>query len=513
MQVTIHTGSKNENNQDLFNAVIELQLPAKPGHEKPPLHIALALDLSSSMDGEKLVYAKMAAENFIRWMNRRDSFSLVTYATEAAVAFPTSPLADKETLIHELRVQEASGNTNLSGGYLEAVKQLLTAKTPGAVSRVILLTDGQANHGVTDLRQLSKLVSKYQGEGISLSCIGVGRDFDGVLLKALADAGMGNFHFIATADEAPDIFFQEFGDLAGLAAQNARCELEFSANLQIEESFQAIDLIGSNKYAMKLGDMLHGRTYRLPLVLKAEAGERRVNVSSEYFDLAALEFVKHQATLSLAEDQADGVRRNEVDTEITLARIEKLCLEVAASAERGETGEALSQLSAAAEILAKLASRDDARIAALAAKIERLREGLEHNETELVQKQASTNTQITAHFSPSGRIIVKAFDADERLEMSVSRRFRDSIEHIYADKGRHSLIIDLANVVYIDSSGLGCLVTLLRNYRNRQCLMVLAAPNPSVHTLLRLSKLDSFFQVFESVDTARDYIEKEAEKI
>ena len=90
---------------------------------------------------------------------------------------------------------------------------------------MLLLTDGHANVGVTNGGQLTGMAQGIRGERISTSTIGFGRDFDEVLLTAMADAGGGNGYFAEGPDDAPGIFDEEFDGLAAVSAQNVSVEI------------------------------------------------------------------------------------------------------------------------------------------------------------------------------------------------------------------------------------------------------------------------------------------------
>ena len=90
------------------------------------------------------------------------------------------------------------------------------------VNRAILLTDGQANHGITDPAVLVKHAAELAEEGITTTTLGFGEDFNEDLLTALADAGRGNAYHVETADQAPTIFAWELEGLLAIAAQNLR---------------------------------------------------------------------------------------------------------------------------------------------------------------------------------------------------------------------------------------------------------------------------------------------------
>ena len=113
---------------------------------------------------------------------------------------------------------EPGGSTNLSGGWLKGLEELRRADD--GVRRVVLLTDGQANQGVTDHAQLVALAAGTKAQAATTT-IGLGDGFDEDLLTAIADGSGGATYFAATPDDAPGIFAEEFTGLTTLVAQTS----------------------------------------------------------------------------------------------------------------------------------------------------------------------------------------------------------------------------------------------------------------------------------------------------
>ena len=112
------------------------------------------------------------------------------------------PLADHDPEAAGLRVRavETGGSTNLSGGWLKGMEMLSSGVRPQALRRMIVLTDGHANMGVTDSPTLCGLMSAARNQGITTSTIGFDDGYEEVLLAALADDGGGNDYWCAGPD-------------------------------------------------------------------------------------------------------------------------------------------------------------------------------------------------------------------------------------------------------------------------------------------------------------------------
>jgi hypothetical protein len=168
-----------------------------------PMKIALVIDRSGSMSGEKLAVTKISTSQFIRSLAKEDQVSLVTY--DDAVDLVRGPGSPTEGLAQRVEEIEPGGATNLYGGWVTG------AKSVGRGGRVILLSDGLANKGkVTDAGSLSHHASiSYQEYGVTTTTVGVGSDYDEGLMAGMARSGGGGHYFARTAAAISDAFSQE----------------------------------------------------------------------------------------------------------------------------------------------------------------------------------------------------------------------------------------------------------------------------------------------------------------
>jgi Ca-activated chloride channel family protein len=148
------------------------------------------------------------------------------------------------------------GSTNLSGGMLQGYWQVEKAKKSGYVNRVLLLTDGLANVGITDPSELKKIADKkYSEGGIALSTFGLGADYNEDLLTALAETGRANYYFIKQADQIPDIFASELKGLLSVTAQNAIASIVLPDGMECEKVYGYPYELKNGKIEIKLNDI------------------------------------------------------------------------------------------------------------------------------------------------------------------------------------------------------------------------------------------------------------------
>ncbi len=204
----------------LVRALLRITGEAPGRMERPPLNLSLVLDRSGSMHGPKLARAKEAASLLVRRLGEDDVVSVVAYDDEVHTAVGPTPGKQRQELLGRIGTIEPRGMTNLSGGWLRGRELVAEGLADGGVNRVLLLTDGLANVGITDPGRLRDLVASAAVKGVSTTTIGFGADYDERLLRSMAEAGGGSMYYIEAPDQAPAVFEAEIEGLMALAAQN-----------------------------------------------------------------------------------------------------------------------------------------------------------------------------------------------------------------------------------------------------------------------------------------------------
>ncbi len=216
-------------------AVIKINLDALPfqdRNERPPVNLALVLDRSGSMQGSKIAKAREAAIEALRRLNSADRFALVAYDHRVDTLVPSQSPRNSTWIESRIRQIQADGNTALFGavsqGAAEARKHLGT----DYIHRVILLSDGLANVGPSNPADLARLGAALLKEGISVTTVGVGTDYNEDLMVQLADRSDGNHYFVAESRELPRIFASELGDVLNTVARRVVIEIECPAGVK-----------------------------------------------------------------------------------------------------------------------------------------------------------------------------------------------------------------------------------------------------------------------------------------
>lgn len=210
---------------------VALTLRAEPTKEPAatvhPTDALVVLDLSGSMSGQKLSYAKQALHQLINRLTPRDRFGLVTYESDAALALPlTAADGPQSARFHRVvDALETAGGTNMSAGLDLALAELAKRERGGRDARVLLLSDGHANMGDSSAAGLSERARKVTRFDDVLSAMGIGDDFNEDLMSGLADSGTGNFYYLSRVETLASYFDAELKAAAQTLA--SALELQF----------------------------------------------------------------------------------------------------------------------------------------------------------------------------------------------------------------------------------------------------------------------------------------------
>jgi len=291
-----------------------------------PVNIALILDRSGSMDGaRKFVLAREAVEQALRMLNTEDRFALVVYDdTIDVLQRSTSATHDaKRSALQALREVEPRGGTDLSSGWMRGCGEIAEHLSEEGIARALLLTDGLANRGITDRAALAHHAGELRKRGIATSTFGVGEDFDERLLRDMAHEGGGNFYFIETPAQIPDLLTSELGEALEVVARHAALEvvLPRGARAEVLNLFRFTQVRGGNELRVELGDLVSGQDVRALIRVQfapgrtGEQASLRVGMTG---DGAGVERGEGMLTWTYASHvENDGQRRDvEVDREV-----------------------------------------------------------------------------------------------------------------------------------------------------------------------------------------------------
>jgi uncharacterized protein YegL len=226
--------------------VISLTAPAIDWQAKrAPICVIPCLDISGSMMGNKLEYAKQSCLKLIDHLQPGDYAGIVTFESSVQLVSPVVKItqASKDALKAKIGNLRVAGMTNFSGGMTLAVEQANKADlAEGTITRVVMFTDGNPNQGVaTRSADIVTLLDKVIGRA-TVSAFGYGEDAAQDLLSDLAKSGKGNYAFIKNPEDALSAFAKELGGLLSVYAQNVKINLGTHGEHKVTEVLSDVDV-------------------------------------------------------------------------------------------------------------------------------------------------------------------------------------------------------------------------------------------------------------------------------
>jgi Ca-activated chloride channel family protein len=245
---------------DVFTEVTVRATPPAD-HEARPVSMALVIDTSGSMQGPKLDDAKRAAHRFVAQLGPQDELVLVHFASDAS-ATPLMPMAgdgrsDADRFIDSLM---ASGGTNISSALRTAANALAGAH---GVRRIVLLSDGQPTEGEQSKDGLGAIATGVHQDGVAVTALGVGADFDSQVMLTIVDRGGGFYGYLKDASKLDEVLEKELAQARAAFARSVVLRLVPGAEFSVDE------LPGRTV-------VWQGRTAVVPLPDLGRAGEAKV---------------------------------------------------------------------------------------------------------------------------------------------------------------------------------------------------------------------------------------------
>jgi Ca-activated chloride channel family protein len=385
---------------------------AGKGTERPPLNLALVIDRSGSMDDAgKLSYAIRAGKEVVRLLGPGDKLALVEYDDKVKILSPLAPVTDKAALNRLLESLTPGGYTFLSGGLEAGINQLKTAPGEG-IRRVILLSDGLANRGVTNAEKVANIGASAKDKGIFVSSMGLGLDYDETLMQRLAQRGGGQYSYIRDSEDLPAFFRQELSLAAESVTRGFRLIFIPDPVVYDVKCYGYAVSPADKGLNVEMGDLYAGEERQVLLRIKLRPGAG----PAQALGSASLAF-------TLADGSQGGLQTLELPLAVAVVQDE---------AERQAHNAAVKAVTAQAREEALLLAAEEAHVQA----VEELQRGNE-DEARAILRQTGRILTAAAPDSPKIANKAAALAADEelltvagtdaRLQKEMAKRSRNSL--------------------------------------------------------------------------------------
>jgi len=261
------------------------------GQKRAPVNVAIVLDKSGSMTGEKIRKAKEAAIMAVNRLRADDIVSVVAYDDTIEVLVPATKALDKEDIIAKINRLEPGNTTALFAGVSRGAQEVRKFLDKNRVNRIVLLSDGLANVGPSSPRELADLGGSLGKEGIGVTTIGLGLDYNEDLMTQLAIKSEGNHFFAEKAGDLERGFDLEFGIGLAVVAQEIMVRIVCAPGIRPVRMMNATADITDRTVLVSLNQLYSERRADLLLEIEVPAtasGKVRgvANVEVTYANMA-----------------------------------------------------------------------------------------------------------------------------------------------------------------------------------------------------------------------------------
>lgn len=267
---------------------------SRPGL-RAPISMAVVLDTSGSMSGDKIEDARRSVLDLIQNMRDDDEIAFVRYSDTSELVQPLARVGDVRTsLTRRIRQLNADGGTNIPAGLQKGLSALDGARE-GRVKRIVLVSDGLDGTRA----QAENLARRSFSSGITVSSLGIGLDFDESYMGSLARNGHGNFAFVNEKESVAAFLKHELDETATTTIENAKVTLALGNAVRFVSATGADATRNDDgSVTLTIGSMFAGDERRVIVELDV-SGASDVTGSAKWTRVGAGNVVAHAPTLSM----------------------------------------------------------------------------------------------------------------------------------------------------------------------------------------------------------------------
>jgi len=376
----------------------------KHAESRPPLNIAIVLDRSGSMGGQKIADAKAGVIEAMNHISSNDRLSFIVYDNDVQTVFSGATLNSTTYAWHRQQVKHinSGGSTAIYAALQRARDVLREHQRGGWVNRVILLSDGLANVGPDDPASFRRLGAQLAEQGLMVSTIGLGLNFNEDLMTGLAQSGDGNAFFVESSHDLPYIFEQEMGQAVNVAATDVVMHIE------LPEGLRPVRTIGRH------GEV-DGQTVRIDIKQLYGGQEKFALVEFAHDAQAEDALHKIKATIDYQDTQADQARQLTQATQVGFSKDEQTVL---ASVDKDVAeAVALNRMAEAREQAIALSDKGENRAAAVVLQDTNAMV-LNYFEVNEMPAPASVGEQVSLMYQDSALLERQPYDNAKRKQAS-----------------------------------------------------------------------------------------------
>ena len=331
------------------------ELPATDGGETRNVDMVIVLDRSGSMKGRKIEDARRAVLELLSSLSAQDRFALITYSDGVHIASGLSKVtaANRVRLASAVNTIRAGGGTNLGAGLQAGIDTLISPNHHTNAAKLILISDGLANKGLTDVKALSDIAAVAVEKEFAVSTVGVGVDFNEHLMTAIADRGTGNYYYLENPAAFAEIFQKEFYNTQTAIVTGVKIQVPMISGITLTDA-AGYPIINQNDHLVFYPGNLHsGQTRKLFLTLKVPTNSQKtfelnqLKLSYQYGDRSYETALEESFKIACVNDQKkvySSIDKTSWSEKVINEDYNRLKQEVAADIKSGKKQRALKKI-------------------------------------------------------------------------------------------------------------------------------------------------------------------------
>jgi Ca-activated chloride channel family protein len=235
----------------LYYAHLEITpTPHFASNSKPSLNLCMIIDRSTSMQGTRLDRVRSAAIEVIRKIERDDILSIVTFSDRAEILLPAERRNEYQSAETQIRLMRASGGTEIFQGLEAGFQQITRNLNRSRVNHIFLITDG---HTYGDEEACMELASRAALQGIRITALGIGTEWNDQFLDDLTHRTGGNTYYISEESNLRELVQEKFTNLNLIFADHVSLKIQPSEGV----SFNSIYRLRPDSAQLTLSDSIH----------------------------------------------------------------------------------------------------------------------------------------------------------------------------------------------------------------------------------------------------------------
>jgi Ca-activated chloride channel family protein len=220
------------------------------------MNIALVIDRSGSMQGPRIAAAREAAMMAVDRLSPRDIVTVVSYDDRVDVDVPATKATDLRAIKDKIARLTPRGSTAIWAGVQKGAEELRKFKSPAMVNKIILLSDGLANQGPSKPEDFQRLGLQLAQDGITVSTVGLGTEYNEALMAGLARSAEGTHKFVAEPADLAQFFAREFDDAQNVVAQDIIIHIDLAPGVTPNRALGRTAEISGNRMTFRLSQII-----------------------------------------------------------------------------------------------------------------------------------------------------------------------------------------------------------------------------------------------------------------